>query len=55
MARRYEIDMSKGSILKNMILFAIPLMLSNILQLLYNAADTIVVGQWGGPFLLIFL
>lgn len=49
MERRYEIDMSKGSILKNMILFAIPLMLSNILQLLYNAADTIVVGQWGGP------
>lgn len=48
-ARRYEIDMSKGSILKNMLLFAIPLMLSNILQLLYNAADTIVVGRWGGP------
>lgn len=47
--RRYEIDMSKGSILKNMIMFAIPLMLSNILQLLYNAADSIVVGRWGGP------
>ena len=46
--RRYEIDMSKGSILKNMIMFAISLMLSNILQLLYNAADTIVVGRWGG-------
>lgn len=47
-ARRYEIDMSKGSILKNMLLFAFPLMLSNILQLLYNAADQIVVGRWGG-------
>ena len=48
-ARKYEIDMSKGSILKNMLFFAFPLMLSNILQLLYNAADTIVVGRWGGP------
>ncbi len=47
-AGRYEIDMSKGSILKNMLSFAIPLMLSNILQLLYNAADVIVVGRWGG-------
>ncbi len=46
-ARKYEIDMSKGSILKNMLLFAFPLMLSNILQLLYNAADQIVVGRWG--------
>ena len=46
-ARKYEIDMSKGSILKNMLMFAFPLMLSNILQLLYNAADQIVVGRWG--------
>ena len=46
---RYEIDMTKGSILKNMIAFAIPLMLTNILQLLYNAADQIVVGRWAGP------
>lgn len=48
-AKKYEIDMSKGSIFKNMIAFAIPLMFTNILQLLYNAADTIVVGRWGGP------
>lgn len=47
--RRFEIDMSKGSILKNILFFALPLMLSNILQLLYNAADTVVVGRWGGP------
>ena len=49
MAARFEIDMTKGSILKNMLRFAIPLMLTNILQLLYNAADQIVVGRWGGP------
>ena len=32
-----------------MIAFAIPLMLTNILQLLYNAAEQIVVGRWSGP------
>ncbi len=47
-SRRYEIDMNKGSILRNILLFALPLMLSNILQLLYNAADTVVVGRWAG-------
>lgn len=48
MARKYEIDMTKGSILKSILLFALPLILSNILQLLYNAADTVVVGRWAG-------
>lgn len=45
---RHEINMTQGSMIKNMIQFAIPLMLSSILQLLYNAADQIVVGRWGG-------
>lgn len=45
---RYEIDMCSGSILKKMLLFAIPLMLSSILQLLFNAADIIVVGRYAG-------
>lgn len=43
-----EIDMTKGSILKNILLYAIPLMLTNALQLFYNAADTMVVGRWAG-------
>lgn len=38
--------MSKGSILKNLLLFAIPLACTSILQLLFNAADMIVVGQF---------
>ena len=46
--QRYELDMSQGSILKNIMLFAIPLILGNVLQLLYNAADIIVVGRWAG-------
>lgn len=46
--RSYEIDMSQGSIFKNLFNFAIPLMLTSILQLLYNAADIVVVGRWTG-------
>ena len=46
--KRYEMDMTQGSILKKMMLFAIPLMFSGILQLLFNAADIIVVGRFAG-------
>ncbi len=46
--KKYEIDMCEGPILKKMLLFALPLMLSSILQLLFNAADIIVVGRFAG-------
>lgn len=46
--KKYEIDMCSGPVLKKMILFAIPLMCSSILQLLFNAADVIVVGRFAG-------
>lgn len=45
---RYEIDMCSGSILPKMLQFALPLMLSSILQLLFNAADVVVVGRFAG-------
>lgn len=45
---KYEIDMCTGSILKKMLLFAVPLMFSSILQLLFNAADIVVVGRFAG-------
>lgn len=45
---KYEMDMCSGSILKKMLLFSVPLVLSSILQLLFNTADNIVVGQFGG-------
>ena len=48
MRKRYEIDMCNGPILKKMLLFAFPLMLSSMLQLLFNAADIIVVGSYCG-------
>lgn len=47
-SKKYEIDMCSGGILKKMLLFAVPLMLSSILQLLFNAADVVVVGKFAG-------
>ena len=44
--RSYEIDMTHGPLLGKIITFAIPLMLSGILQLFFNAADIIVVGNF---------
>lgn len=45
----FEIDMTNGPILGKLIQFSIPLALSGILQLLFNAADMIVVGRFAGP------
>ena len=39
------IDLTKGNILKGLILFSLPMMLGNIMQQLYNIADTLIVGQ----------
>lgn len=49
MARSYEIDMVHGPLVPKILQFSIPLMFSGILQLLFNAADIIVVGQFTGP------
>lgn len=46
--KSYEIDMCSGPILGKVLLFSIPLILSGILQLLFNAADVIVVGRYAG-------
>ena len=48
MSSKYTMDMCNGPLLKKIILFAIPLMLSSVLQLLFNAADVIVVGRFTG-------
>ena len=49
MARSYEMDMVHGPLVPKLLQFSIPLMFSGILQLLFNAADIIVVGQFTGP------
>ncbi|MGM9628151.1 MAG: MATE family efflux transporter [Faecousia sp.] len=41
-------DMTNGSIVKQIILFALPLMLGNVFQMLYNTVDSIVVGNFVG-------
>lgn len=47
-AKSYQMDMCTGSILKKMLIFSLPLMASSMLQLLFNAADIIVVGRFAG-------
>ena len=41
-------DMVNGPLLKNIFLFSIPLMLTNFLQMMFNAADTVIVGKFAG-------
>lgn len=45
---RFEIDMLSGSLMPKLISFSVPLMLSTVLQLLFNAVDLIVVGRFAG-------
>lgn len=47
-AKSYEIDMCNGPLFPKILAFSIPLMLSGILQLLFNAADMVVVGRFAG-------
>lgn len=47
-SKKYEIDMCNGTIMDKLISFSLPLMLSGILQLMFNAVDIIVVGRFSG-------
>ncbi len=47
-AKSYQIDMCSGPLFPKILAFSIPLMLSGILQLLFNAADMVVVGRFAG-------
>lgn len=47
-SKKYEIDMCNGPLLGKIMIFYVPLMLSGILQLLFNAADIVVVGRFAG-------
>ena len=48
MASTYRINMTEGNLLPKILKFTLPLMLSSLLQLLFNAADIIVVGKFAG-------
>lgn len=45
---KYEIDMCSGTILDKLIAFSVPLILSGMLQLMFNAVDIVVVGRFTG-------
>ncbi|MGI5963685.1 MAG: MATE family efflux transporter [Lawsonibacter sp.] len=46
--RQYQIDMCSGTLWNKILLFALPLIASSMLQLLFNAADVVVVGRFAG-------
>ena len=48
MSSKNQIDMTHGSILAGLLKFSIPVICSNMLQLLFNAADVAVVGRFAG-------
>lgn len=47
-SKKYEMDMCNGPLLIKIIIYSIPVILSGVLQLLFNAADIIVVGRFAG-------
>jgi putative MATE family efflux protein len=47
-SRKRNIDMTSGPLLGKILIFALPIMAMNILQLLFNAADMVVVGRFSG-------
>ena len=42
-------DLTRGPVMKTMLLFAVPMILGNLLQQCYNVADTLIVGRFLGP------
>lgn len=47
-----KIDMTTGSLPKKMLIYSLPLMLSNVLQVMFNLCDVAVVGKFVGPLAL---
>ncbi len=46
--KKYEQDFTQGALSKQILLFSIPLMFTNVLQILFNMADIAVVGRFAG-------
>lgn len=46
--KKRSVDMTEGNIFKHIIKFAFPLILTGLLQVLYNVADMVVVGRFSG-------
>ncbi|MCQ2386325.1 MAG: MATE family efflux transporter, partial [Clostridia bacterium] len=52
MNKERQMDMLNGGLFGKIITFTVPLMLSGLLQMLYNAADMVVVGNFVGEYAL---
>ncbi len=50
--KSYEMDLSTGSLWKKLFIYSVPLMFSNILQIVFNMADVAVVGKFAGSIAL---
>ena len=48
MEKNKNINMIEGPILKNIFIYTIPIILTGVIQLLFNAADLAVVGRYCG-------
>ena len=48
MKRSHQIDMTQGALLPKIVMFSLPLLLTGVLQLMFNAADVMVVGKFAG-------
>jgi len=48
MNRHTQQDLTNGNIMKTLLLFAVPMILGNLLQQIYNITDTIIVGRFIG-------
>ncbi len=46
---KFQQDLTRGSVAKQLFKFALPFLLSNLLQAMYNMADMLIVGQFSGP------
>lgn len=45
---KFEKDLSQGSVAKQLIMFSLPFIISNVIQSLYSVADMVIVGQFSG-------
>lgn len=50
--KAYEMELCSGSLWKKIFIYSVPLMFSNVLQVLFNMSDVAVVGKFAGPIAL---
>lgn len=48
MKKNSQVDLLHGPIMKSLLIFMVPILISNIFQQLYNAVDTAIVGNFLG-------